>query len=84
MESKPCWIDRHGNGWARPNINAGASYHWDVYINNPNHVALVGLNQVNVVQFGAPAGEGKAGWIHHVPGDKAGKINLEKRGWSCE
>lgn len=82
-QSKPCWIDQHGNGWARPNINSGAGYHWDVYIRNPNHVAAIGLDQINVVQFGAPAGEGRPGWIHHVPTGKAGKVNEKDRGWSC-
>jgi hypothetical protein len=84
IRSKPCWIDRKQNGWARPNINEGSGYHWDVFIENRSLAEAVGLDQINVVEFGAPQEEGKAGSIHHVPNKKAGKIDLKKRGWTCD
>lgn len=79
--SKPAWIDQCGNGWARPNIQGGAGYHWDVFITKPQLQQRVGLAQINVVQFGAPAREGKPGTIHHVPSEKEGKIT--GLGWAC-
>jgi hypothetical protein len=81
IESKPAWLDRHGNGWARPNIGAGAGYHWDVFIQSHSLQQAVGLPQINVVAFGAPHAEGNPGWIHHLPADKLGK--LTGTGWSC-
>lgn len=81
VSSKPAWLDRHGNGWARPNIQNGAGYHWDVLIVSPGLRQTVGLNQINVVEFGAPSTEGAAGQIHHVPTGKAGK--LTGTGWTC-
>lgn len=81
VESKPAWLDRHGNGWARPNIAQGAGYHWDVFIQSPALQQAVGLLQINVVEFGAPAREGKPGELHHVPTAKLGKPT--GIGWSC-
>lgn len=81
VSSKPAWIDCHGNGWARPNIQEGAGYHWDVFIQSVALKAAVGLDQLNVVEFGAPSTEGLPGQIHHVPAAKAGKIS--QIGWAC-
>lgn len=81
VSSKPAWVDRHGNGWARPNIPNGAGYHWDVFIQSGALKQAVGLDQINVVEFGAPATEGQPGQIHHIPAAKAGKIT--QVGWSC-
>jgi len=81
IESKPAWLDRHGNGWARPNIARGAGYHWDVFIQSPALQEAVGLAQINVVEFGAPSSEGKVGQLHHVPAGKAGRPT--GTGWSC-
>ncbi len=81
IQSKPAWIDKHGNGWARPNIAGGAGYHWDVFIETTALQQTVGLNQINVVEFGAPNKEGKPGQIHHIPDDKTGRIT--KQGWQC-
>lgn len=81
VESKPAWLDRHGNGWARPNIPGGAGYHWDVFIQAPTLQQAIGLPQINVVEFGAPEGEGKAGQLHHVPTAKLGKPT--DTGWTC-
>lgn len=80
IASKPCWVDVHGNGWARPNISGGAGYHWDVYVAS-RFQAAIGLNQINVVQQGAPATEGEPGTIHHVPEEKRGKV--KGGGWHC-
>lgn len=82
VESKPAWVDALGNGWARPAISGGAGYHWDVFISAPSTRRSVGLSQINVVQFGAPEGEGAPGDLHHVPTDKAGRVNKD-RGWNC-
>lgn len=79
--SKPAWVDKLGNGWARPNIPGGAGYHWDVFIQSPQLQEKVGLSQVNVVEFGAPITQGKPGTIHHVPGEKRGKVT--DTGWTC-
>jgi len=81
LASKPAWLDRHGNGWARPNMPGGAGYHWDVYIESVTLREAVGLDQINVVAFGVPAREGEAGHLHHEPTGKAGKIS--QRGWTC-
>jgi hypothetical protein len=81
IESKPAWLDKHGNGWARPNIAQGAGYHWDVFIQDPTLQQVVGLPQINVVEFGAPDREGNAGQLHHVPTAKLGKPT--DTGWSC-
>ena len=83
IESKPAWVDKHGNGWARPNIGDGAGYHWDVFIRSPNLQEVVGLSQINVVEFGArPEGATAGpGQLHHVPGRKLGKPTGS--GWSC-
>lgn len=80
LESKPCWIDSNGLGWARP--RTGGGYHWDVFLKN--HTAIckdAGVDQVNVVQHGAPSEQGVAGAIHHA-GDKKGRLN-EALSWSC-
>lgn len=81
IESKPAWIDKHGNGWARPNIPQGAGYHWDVFIHAPSLQEVVGLRQINVVEFGAPPSEGRVGHLQHVPTAKQGKPT--DTGWSC-
>lgn len=81
IESKPAWLDKHGNGWARPNISQGAGYHWDVFIQPPSLQQAVGLQQINVVEFGAPRREGNPGQLHHVPDAKLGKPT--GTGWSC-
>jgi len=79
VEGKPAWIDSHGNGWARPNIEGGRGYHWDVFIQVPNLEQRIGLSQINVVEFGSP--EGRVGHIHHTPANK--KPFLKDVGWSC-
>lgn len=81
IRSKPAWLDKLDNGWARPNIPGGAGYHWDVFIGPPQLQEAIGLDQINVVEFGAPVKEGKAGQIHHVPQEKQGK--LTGKGWTC-
>ncbi|MBF0181998.1 MAG: hypothetical protein HQM03_18425 [Magnetococcales bacterium] len=55
---KPAWIDRHGNGWAKPDI-PGVAYHWDVLIGRDDHL--------NVTAYDAPPSQGAPGTIHHVP-----------------
>ena len=81
IRSKPAWIDKLGNGWARPNIREGAGYHWDVFIESHNMQQTLGLKQINVVADGVPISEGKPGCIHHVPQEKQGKLN--DIGWIC-
>lgn len=81
ISSKPAWIDCHQNGWARPNIRAGAGYHWDVFITSLRLQEVVGLKQINIVEYGAPRSEGEAGKLHHIPEAKEGKIT--GTGWQC-
>lgn len=81
ISSKPAWIDRRDNGWARPNIPDGAGYHWDVFIQSVGLQQAVGLNQINVVAFDAPQEEGAPGTLHHLPTAKAGKVS--EVGWTC-
>lgn len=81
VQGKPAWIDAQGNAWTRPNIPGGRGYHWDVFIGPLQLQEQVGLSQLNVVEHGAPASEGAAGTIHHVPGNKAGRLN--DTGWAC-
>ena len=81
IRGKPAWIDKLGNGWTRPNIPDGAGYHWDVFIESHQLQETVGLDQINVVEFGAPTTEGNPGQIHHVPKKKQGKPT--GTGWTC-
>ena len=75
--SKPAFIDQRGNGWARPNIEGGAGYHWDVYLSDEKLVRVIRQPQINVVEFGAPSSEGRPGAIHHQPKP------MNDCGWNC-
>lgn len=77
--SVPAWIDSQGRGWTRPNIPEGAGHHWDVFFSDPDLIASIGVDQVNIVEFGAPKSEGTPGSIHHVPTKK----RVTDTGWSC-
>ncbi|HRE90315.1 MAG TPA: hypothetical protein PK095_14375 [Myxococcota bacterium] len=79
-QSKPAFIDSHGHGWTRPNT-PGTAHHWDVFITSPATIAAVGVDQINVVQHGAPPSEGRPGALHHVPSSKAGRVS--DVGWRC-
>jgi hypothetical protein len=79
--SKPAWVDARGNGWARPNINNGAGYHWDVFIQDLQTQQEIGVNQINVVEFGAPHSEGCPGSLHHTPSAK--QSSVQDKGWEC-
>lgn len=79
--AKPAFIDARGYGWARPNIAGGTGYHWDVFISDPQEVKRVGVDQINVVEYGAPATEGLPGSLHHVPKNKQHLVN--DCGWTC-
>lgn len=79
--SKPAFVDARVNGWTRPNIPGGRGYHWDVFVKDQTMIDAVGVDQINVVEFGAPPAEGKPGHLHHVPSKKAGKVS--DIGWSC-
>ena len=80
--SRPTWADACGRYWARPNIPAGAGHHWDVFITEPALEQRIGLPQLNIVEFGAPAKEGAPGSIHHLPTGKAGRHKSDP-GWGC-
>lgn len=82
VRSKPAFIDAKGNGWARPNINDGKGHHWDVYIADEELTRRIGLDQLNIVEVGAPPSEGSPGSIHHVPTKKKGRLR-DDSGWSC-
>lgn len=81
IASKPAWVDAHGNGWARPNINGGTGYHWDVFIQSVTTKEDIGVDQINIVEFGAPSTEGRPGYLHHVPSTKQSAVT--DSGWSC-
>ena len=81
VASKHAWIDGLGNGWARPNINGGAGYHWDVFIHGAATKQAIGVDQINVVEFGAPPTEWRPGHLHHVPSAKQAAVT--DAGWSC-
>lgn len=78
---KPAFIDGLNNGWSRPNIPGGAGYHWDVYISSHQLAAQIGIDQLNIVEFGAPAAEREPGTIHHIPADRRHLVN--DVGWTC-
>lgn len=80
--SKPAFIDALGHAWARPNISGGAGYHWDVFLPEGRLADTIGLDQLNIVAFGAPSSEGAPGSVHHVPAAKKAKFNDEAR-WRC-
>ncbi len=78
-QSRPAWLDAKGNYWACP--ATGWGYHWDVYLQS-GLAGEYGLDQLNIVRWGAPAAEGVVGSLHHVPKEK--RQSLKKRtGWSC-
>lgn len=79
--SKPAWLDAQDNGWARPNIPDGASYHWDVYVQAPHLKERLGVDQINVVAFGSPPSEGRPGDLHHIPSHKSTRVRDRK--WNC-
>lgn len=79
-KSRPAWVDALGNEWARPNIQGGAGYHWDVYV-NANQESRLGLGQLNVVAFGGPPSESAPGSIHHMKAAK--RAHFKDRGWTC-
>ena len=81
VKSKPAFIDRRGSAWVRPNIPDGAGHHWDVFITNVALADKIGLNHVNIVEFGAPFDEGAPGTIHHFPERERGKV--KDSGWDC-
>jgi hypothetical protein len=81
IRSKPCWIDQHGMGWARPNINSGAGYHWDVFLQVPAIATAIGLGELNIVEFGAPSSQGIPGDVHHVPQNK--RHLFKNVPWKC-
>lgn len=78
ISSKPAWVDAHGNGWARPNTNNGAGNHWDVFIQDQQAIRDIGVDQINVVEYGSP--EGQPGHLHHIPSEKQSIVR--DRGWS--
>jgi len=78
-ESVPAWVDAAGRGWTRPNIPGGAGYHWDVFFDDAQEVSDIGVDQLNIVEYGAPANEGRAGTLHHVPTRKQAKVR--DTGW---
>lgn len=80
LRSKPCWMDRFGNGWAQP--VTGGIYHWDVFIEDVNQQEEAGLDALNVVAWGTTEAGKIPGQIHHVPEDKAGRLK-PSAGWTC-
>ena len=83
VESAPAWVDQAGRGWTHPDIPEGRGYHWDVFFDDPGLVAQIGLSQLNIVAWGAPAGEGCPGEIHHIPTTKRSRARNIEIGWSC-
>jgi hypothetical protein len=77
----PAWVDAQEHGWTRPNIPGGAGYHWDVFFSDPALIASIGVDQLNIVQVGAPRAEGTPRSLHHVPTKKAPKVT--DTGWNC-
>jgi hypothetical protein len=79
--SVPAWIGAAGRAWTRPNIPQGAGYHWDVFLDDVQEVSDIGVDQLNIVEYGTPASEGRAGEVHHIPMDK--KARVTDTGWRC-
>lgn len=82
VQSRPVWLDRHGNAWARPSIGGGKGHHWDVYLRAPDLADQIGLDQINITAWGAPASEGEPGDLHHLPSNKRAHLKREPR-WRC-
>ena len=85
-ESRPTWVDRLGHYWAEPAAQyaTGTSYHWDVYL-SARTTAEYGLDQLNIARWRSGAatdGQPVPGALHHVPGDKDGRLK-KKTGWGC-
>ena len=80
VKSKPAWVDKRGNGWARP--ATGGGHHWDVFIADPRLADSIGLDQLNIVQWEVRP-EGSIGHIHHVPSEKRGRLR-DTAGWTCD
>jgi hypothetical protein len=73
-QGRPAWLDRDGNGWARP--RAGGNQHWDLYIDKQTVIEKIGLDQLNIASAGTP----NPGSIHHVPASKEGRLKI-RDGW---
>ena len=58
-----------------------AAFKWDVHL--PAHALsqALGVDQINVVELGAPDSEGHPGHLHHVPSRKASRVR--DCGWRC-
>lgn len=83
MQSKYCWRDVIGNGWARPNISGGQGYHWDVYMSDVKLQERIGVSQINVKEFGSTLSEGDPGMNHHIPKAKKSAVNnVGWKGWN--
>ena len=78
-QGKPAWLDAKGNHWACP--ATGWGYHWDVYL-QAGLADEYGLDQLNIVRWGAPSEEGVVGTLHHVPREKRQRLK-KSTGWSC-
>lgn len=78
-QGRPAWADAKGNHWSCP--ATGWGYHWDVYL-QPDLADEYGLDQLNVIRWGAPPEEGAVGALHHVPRRKAHRLK-KTTGWSC-
>jgi len=82
-QSKPCFVDRVGNGWARPNVPGGAGHHWDVYLADVALADRIGLNPINITAFGTTDRDTLPGDIHHVPSAARPGWKADP-GWTCE
>ena len=78
---KQSWIDRNGRCWAPP-ATPGTAYHWDVLLSDRHEIDRIGLEQLNIVAFGAPSAQGRVGDIHHLPEKKKSKLKADP-GWRC-
>jgi hypothetical protein len=82
IQSKPCLVDANRNGWARPNINDGRGYHWDVYIHDSALANRIGLNPINISQYGSTDRDRAPGTIHHTSTARAAQLR-DDCGWTC-
>ena len=77
QSSKAVWIDRYGNGWARPSTPPpGLPEHWDVYLQAAWRAQLK-LTPVNITRYGVSDPKLVPGEVHHVPAGKAHVLQVK-------
>lgn len=83
VQSKPCWSDRRGNGWAWQRFGAGTATgslggHWDVLLGSTD-AAELRIEALNIVPWPGKVTGRMPGDLDHVPEPR--RARFRDRGW---